>query len=158
MSLNLTTKQTIDSVAFPGVRFVVRNLSVIQRAKRDLALLDTDARVQALQDRLTGTDEKSLDYARINQEIGLLVATEKYPAILRAGIIAVEGLEIDGRPATVDDILSCPDQTLFFEAIAACYAASGLSAVQEKNSQQPGTSLEAKAGPATPTTADTAGA
>jgi hypothetical protein len=162
--MNFLTKQTIESTARPGVRFTVRNLSVVERAERDLRLLDIDARVQELVAKIRGVvdaEQKPLagreqEFQKADSELGLVLIAKKYPEIIHTSLISIEGLEVDGRAATVEDVIHCQDRALFYEVLGACLAGDGLSAVQEKNSPSPGTSPEAADGAATLTTADAA--
>lgn len=85
--------------------------------------------------------------ARINAEISLVVDGELKPAYIRAGLISIEGFEVDEAAQTKAEavIENAPDD-LLNEVYAACFLASGLGADREKNSQSPGTPQAAESG------------
>lgn len=163
--MQLTGNITHDSEALPGVRFVVKRLNYISRSERDLALLDDRAKLTAIMRRMEALvidgdlaeakpiKGKEDEYARLNAEYALIHQTRIVPAYVRAGFISVEGLDIDGKAATAEDILEHAPDEFLDEVFAACVTASGLSETQRKNSQSPGTSDDPGAGQATPTTA-----
>lgn len=164
--MNFEPTQTIGSAALPGVTFVVRRLNKIQRAQRDAKLIDARARIAAIYERIrpmfaddsTVRPECLEEFRKLDNEVGMAMVTELYPAYLRAGLISISDYEIAGKPATVETLLSDGEDALLDEIYAACVANGGLTAEQEKNSQSPGTSPEAEAGQATPTTATAADA
>lgn len=164
--MNFEPTQTIESAALPGVTFVVRRLNKIQRAQRDAKLIDARARIAAIYERMrpmfaddsTVRPEHLAEFQKLDNEVGMAMVTELYPAYLRAGLISISDYEIAGKPATVETLLSDGEDALLDEIYAACVANGGLTAEQEKNSQSPGTSPEAEAGQATPTTATAADA
>jgi len=156
---SFSSKETYESVTCPGVKFTVRVLNDIQRARRDAKLLSVRARINELQDKWTATKDNggsALDLLKINDEAALLTQSELTPAYIRAGLISVEGLEIDGAPATVEALIESGPKALVAEVYDACLKASGLGAEETKNSQSPGTSPEAEAGQESNTTAPAA--
>lgn len=172
--MNFEPTQEIKSAALPGVTFVVRRLNKIQRAQRDAKLIDARARISAIYEQMRpmledapGPEGKAIqvvkpahlkEFQKLDNEVGMAMVTELYPAYLRAGLISISDYEIAGKPATVETLLSDGEDALLDEIYAACVANGGLTAEQEKNSQSPGTSPEAEAGQATPTTATAAAA
>jgi len=177
----------------PGVKFTVRTLNKIQRAKRDypvaekvieyseladeyFALLPKGwAEVQAARVKLAKLRAASED-ERDDAEIALaaeavrvieasivdtpksqtrrnvvdlqaqMVRDEHFkPAAIRASLVKIDGLEIDGKPATAELLLASTGadyDELIDEIYLACEAAAGLSADQQKNSQSLTTSTE----------------
>lgn len=169
--VTLSSKEARESQASPGVRYAIRTLNEISRARRDLKLIEARARLSALaselermpdpdgelarirataadrgcelsDDERDRIDEVESDPAtgtirvkrlRLRHEIDLLVSLELKPAYIRAGLVAIEGLEIDGKPATVETVLESGGDELIEEIYRACYAASDLSPEQRKN-------------------------
>lgn len=167
--MNFDPTQTIESAALPGVTFVVRRLNKIQRAQRDAKLIDARARIAAIYERMrpmledvTAPDgkvtqivkpERLEEFQKFDNEVGMAMVTDLYPAYLRAGLLSISGYEIAGKPATIDSLLSDGEDALLDEIYAACVANGGLTAEQEKNLRSPGTSPEVGAADQTPTTA-----
>lgn len=167
--MNFEPTQEIKSTARPGVTFVVRRLNKIQRAQRDAKLIDARARIASTYERMrpmledvTAPDGKVTqivkaahleEFQKLDNEVGMAMVTDLYPAYLRAGLLSITGYEIAGKPATIDNLLSDGEDALLDEIYAACVANGGLTAEQEKNLQSPGTSPEAGTVGQTPTTA-----
>ena len=166
--MNLTGNITHDSEALPGVRFTVKRLNYISRSERDLALLDDRSKLTAIMRRMEALvidgdlaeakpiKGKEDEYTRLNAEYALLHQTRIVPAYVRAGFISIEGLDIDGKPATAADILDHAPDEFLDEVFAACVSASGLTEAQRKNSLSPGSSDAPEAGLQSNTTADAA--
>lgn len=182
---SLKTINVVDSTAFPGVRYHVRTLNVIQRARRDATIaehrlewLRLSNEQQTLRRRLLGehttefvaalrqavaklelpddhvvtlglarfaTQEEMADrfdrlpeaekvkLEAVQQEHTLLYQQHILPATIRAALVKVEGFEIDGQPATVEQTIeSAPDEMLS-ELYDACANASGLVEADQKN-------------------------
>ncbi len=164
MPIFFEPQQTIESTKRAGVTFTVRNLNKFQRAKRDAALVDARFRVSKLwaqrAEHFDANDKilpgHELEWARIDTEAGLVMVGEIQPAYIRAGLVSIEGYSIAGVPATVETLLAEGEDDLIDEIHAACFAGSGLTVEQEKNSPSLGTSPVAADGQATPTTAPAA--
>ena len=162
--MNFEPTQTIESAARPGVTFVVRRLNKIQRAQRDAKLIDARARIAATYERMrpmfnddsTVKPERLEEFQKLDNEVGMAMVTDLYPAYLRAGLLSISGYEIAGKPATIESLLSDGEDALLDEIYAACVANGGLTAEQEKNSQSPSTSPEVGAMDPMPTTAPAA--
>lgn len=168
--MNFSTTETHESQAEPGVRFTVRVLNRIQRAGRDMELLKHRERLTQIQSEIAELivekdngpgQPKTMSVkpgaevrmAVLSHESTLIEAQHVTPAYIRAGLVSVEGYDIDGQPATVETIISGGSDALLDEIYTACSAASGLSAEQRKNSQPAGTSPAPEGTPAGPTTA-----
>ena len=46
--MNFASKETIESASYPGVKFTVRRLNQIQRAKRDMGMVEHSSRFSKL--------------------------------------------------------------------------------------------------------------
>lgn len=156
----MTFESTIEheSQTFEGVRFVVRVLNNIQRAKRDLALLPQKAELTRLSSRLDELRKQenfdTVEELRLDAEIGMLTNIHMKPALISAGLISITGA--DGIANAADLIDHGPDD-LIDEVYVACFMASGLTQQQQKNSSSQSDSLAPVAEPETSTTATTAG-
>lgn len=150
--ISLKSKSTLESKSTPGVSFTVRTLNKIQRAKRDLLIIETRQQMSALvreygplAELETPTPEQAKRKALIDVEYTWLEDRDLKPALLRAGIVSVEGMEIDGKAVTVDALIESAGadyDALIDEMYTACEAASGLSATETKNSSSDTTSTE----------------
>lgn len=164
--LSFDTTITKASAIYEGVRFTVRVLSDIERPKRDLAILDDIVLVTELSQKCeeclietAGADvtvdgvatkaspvrvvdpARKAEHLRARLQIDAAVARAR-AAKIRYSFVSIEGIEADGKPATIDQILSSGKQDLIEEIEAACTEAEGLSAAQRKNLPSPGTSPE----------------
>lgn len=159
--MNLESKVSHESKSLPGVRFTVRRLNQIQRARRDGKIIDARVRISELTDQLNSLPKEDsepglkLQRARLDAQIGIEIVTIIKPAYIRAGLLSVEGLTIDGQPVKPEDLIESGQDDFLDEVYEACVTASGLSAEQEKNSQSPGT-LDAAGKPGDPSTTVTA--
>jgi len=82
--------------------------------------------------------EVGLQLAAVDYEFSLVLSSYLLPASIRAGLVSIEGLEIDGKPATPELLTTCatPElDDLVREIYAECEIASGLTSTQRKNSQ-----------------------
>ena len=167
--MNLTTTITHESEAAPGAKFTVRRLNYLARCERDLAMIADRARLSDLTRQINAiSDEgdegrkphagKEGEFARLNAEHSMVYQSRLVPAYIRAGLVSVEGLDVDGKPADATRFCEWASDPLIDEVFAACYAASDLSESARKNSQSPGSSDAPGAGQMTPTTADAASA
>lgn len=163
----IATTTTHESVVIPGVSYVVRHLNYISRCERDLAMIDDRAKVSDLARRIAAVSDeadgkrtphagKEGEFQRLNAEHSMVYQSRIVPAYVRAGLVSVAGLDVDGKPADVGTFCSWAPDALIDEVFAACYAASDLSDAERKNSQSPGSSPAAEDGAPSNTTADAA--
>jgi hypothetical protein len=66
------------------------------------------------QDRQT---KDSARYKQLGDEAELVVRKELWPSLLRFGLHSIEGLEIDGEPATVESLIESGPPELFAEIL-----------------------------------------
>ena len=169
--MNLTGTITHQSEALPGVSFTVRRLNYIARAERDLSMLEDRARINAIIRRMEPlcdggkierdddgrvsniTKGREHEFRPLDNEHAMIHQNRIVPAYIRAGLLSVEGIEIEGAVATVESLLKHAPDALLDEVFAACYAASDLSEAQRKNLLSPGSSDEPEAGLPISTTA-----
>jgi hypothetical protein len=152
MPISIKSKTTIESKAIPGVTFVVRTLNKIQRAKRDLPVMATRQHLAGLIREYSPineipaeerTPEQAARLGLIEAEYEWLLDQEIYPAVIHAGLVSVDGIEVDGKPATADLLIESAGadyDELIEEIYAACNRAAGLTPAETKNSQSATTS------------------
>jgi hypothetical protein len=166
--VSFNSTETFESTARPGVKFTVRRLNKIQRTKRDAGILEDRvklselmAEMRALTDPATTPEEKtrvmlSREYQVLDARMGVPMVSVIQPAYIRAGLLSIEGYEIDGKPATAESLIEHGEDDLLEEIYVHCLTLSGLDGEQEKNSSSPGTSPEAADSAVKPTTANAA--
>lgn len=177
--------QTIESKIYPGVRFRIRTLNVIERARRDAQIsehrieysrlsieLDTVKRklIGEAETEFTAAIRKELQklelpldhpvtlglarwcsVQQVEERFDALPEAERHkmeklqvqqeqvyqlhilPATIRAALVGIEGLTVDGKDVTVDDVLSDSPDDLLEEIASACLSASGLIEADAKN-------------------------
>lgn len=143
-----------ESTVTPGVTFKVRSLSKIERAKREFPLMDARFQIADLanewlaikppedgeEDIRTAKDVRRARF--IDVQYQLLMDSVIKPAVLRAGVVSIHGLKIDGKAAGIDSLIAGGNalDDLIEEIFEACQEASGLTEQQRKNSESPSTS------------------
>jgi hypothetical protein len=171
--LNFQTQIPIDSKAVPGVKFVVRRLSVVERSTVDLSIIDAQVRAAELQDELKaieaeyptpkpksvkeGEDPEPLlkrdippdvlkRETRLDFELGCIVSAHLKPAYIRAALVSLDGAQYAGRQATADMLLANGPDVLIDEVWLAANQHAKLSVEQQKNSPSPSTSAAPEGG------------
>lgn len=129
--MDYCTTITRESHALPGAHFTFRRMSFGRRLELARQLQETLRRMDAALAAAPGE--------RRDAEVATLAA-EADAGYLRWGLIEVEGLEIDGRPATTESLLASGPEALVLEIIEAIKAEAGLSEEERKNSGSPSTS------------------
>jgi len=149
--MDIASKITQESKVLPGVTFTVRRLNQIQRAKRDFGLIEERGRYTELYERykaLPDDAEHLVARAKLDHEMGLIINAHFKPAYIRAGLVSIEGYQIDGTAPSADKLIESGDELLVDEIYLACEVASGLSAAAQKNLPSPGTSDKPEGGQA----------
>jgi hypothetical protein len=160
-----TSTVTVESKKLDGVSFVVRRLSAVERANRDLLILDPQIRLTEINERMKlirapyqdetdaegkpieGTAREAplevlLELTKLDREAGCLINAHSKPATIRAGFVSAKGLTYDGKEATADLILANGPDVLIDEIWIAIDEHSGLTPDQKKASESSGTSSE----------------
>lgn len=168
--LSLKTKETIELKSAPGVTVTARVLSKSAVMRRDLATVDARRRLSLAQLKSQAmlpvksatTDEEKAERAKewaekiaafspdermayflLDEEIGAITQLELRPAAIRAGIVAISGIEIDGAAVTVeqlDKIIDHASDEVLDELYRICEERAGLPEAVAKNSPSPSTS------------------
>lgn len=115
----------------PDVRFRLRRISFGRRL--ELARL--------LRDRMESIERLALlPEGEARQAETALLSAEIDAIHIRWGLAAIEGLEIDGAPATADSLIEAGPEDLVQEILAGVRQETGLSADERKNFAPPSTS------------------
>lgn len=115
---------TVESKVLPGVRVTVRRMSFGRR-------LELTRQVKQLLSRLEFLAAGETSAA---EEVeAALAASEIDRVYVGWGLAGVEGLEIDGRPATAELLLDAGPESLVSEALALIRREAGLSEEERKN-------------------------
>jgi hypothetical protein len=114
---------THSSKLYPSIRFTVRRMSFARRCELAHRVRELSRKVEFLQAGDSVQDK--LEAAVLNSEISSLY--------LNWGLVSVDGLELDGQPATPELTLACGPEDLCNEIVAAVQTECGLSKEERKN-------------------------
>jgi hypothetical protein len=177
----ITAGEDSPELLYPGVGYVIKRLSVIERAQRDLALAEDIHQLEEWQAELETlpappkvkpgetvlvkdgetppllpTPEQATRRRYLSRKINSLMNAKIKGPIIRAGLVSVSGLAVNDQPMTIDQFLSLADEPLIDEAYIFCEGASRLAIEQLKNWQSAGISPAVEAGREKSTTAEPA--
>jgi len=114
---------TTESKAIPGVAFVINRISFGRRMELSRLVREIGKKAEFLE---AGTE--------LQERIEAGILTHEVDAMyLRWGLVSVEGLTIDGTPATAEQLLDSGPEALTQEIVAAIKAQCGLSEAERKN-------------------------
>lgn len=151
--MDLRTKIEYESEVAPGVKYTIRVLNQIERARRDLQMRQSRLAARAAWEKVIelgrqiwGAEESPArreellrghalanELASTTEFFQLITDADIMPAVVRAGVVSISGLSFDGQPATVDTLIASGDAQLLKEISNRCDDACGLSADQRKN-------------------------
>ena len=113
----------IESKVLPGVRFVINRISFGRR-------MDLSRRVR----EITRKKEFLEAGSELDEKIEAGLLTQEVDAMyLSWALVAVDGLEIDGEPATAEQLLDRGPEELAREIVVAIKEQCGLSDAERKN-------------------------
>lgn len=160
--LNFEPTVTIDAQSSPGVRFTVKRLSQMERAKRDMQIAvhtlrigEIAARVKEIREPYQAKEgeqapkmpiEDQVEITKLDREAGVLWNLHVKPAFVRAGLVSVDGMTHGGKPVTADSLLEYGPDDLTDEVWLAVSNNASLTYEQAKNSPSPFTSTEQESG------------
>lgn len=117
------SEKTFESKTAPGVKITIARMSLGRRIELTRRIWETARRVECLS---AGEDPREkLEAALLAREID-----REY---LAWGLMRVEGLLLDGQPATPERLIAVGAEELSREALAAVKAECGLSEEERKN-------------------------
>jgi hypothetical protein len=121
--VNYASVASVESKVMPGVRLTVRRMSFSRRVELMRRIRELAQRAEFL--RAGDDPAERMDGALLRAEID-----RTYVAW---GVEAIEGLELDGAPATAETLASTAPEGLFREALEAVKGECGLTEEQIKN-------------------------
>ncbi len=132
--MNFETTVRIESKIEPSVVYVVKRISVVERANLLMETLNETARATELVELLKNAgDNQGPEIIRARLELDSLMNGKLLSAALRAKLAGIEGLTLNGEAATVESFIQHGPEALVREALEAANAASELTADQQKN-------------------------
>jgi hypothetical protein len=136
-----TAAAEYEKTAVPEIlaRPETQNIAVEYAGMRTL-LKALRAERQKTRELLNASPVKPGAIDQLNAEFDHTLHAEWYPAWISWGLYSIDGLDIDDAPATVATLIESGPPELVEEIFKAIQAASGLSAVEIKNSRPLGTS------------------
>lgn len=120
--MNYQSEITIASEAAPGVTFRIARVSFGRRMELLRRLRDIAEKAECL---AAGDSREKLEAALLTSEIDELY--------LRWGLVGVNGLEVNGEPATPESLIAAGPEDVCREALAAIKHECGLSEEERKN-------------------------
>lgn len=133
--MNFETTVRIESKIETGVVYVVKRISVVERANLLMERLNETARATELVELLknAGDNQGGPEIIRARLEFDSLMNGKLLTAALRAKLAGIEGLTLNGEAATVESFIQYGPEALVREALEAANTASELTADQQKN-------------------------
>lgn len=150
---------SVDSHAFPGVRFTLHKMSEARRAAFTLQTAEVQSRLRALNRQAAKLIQQVKENAELAPELDgqiedlyaqttALVSGELNPAYVRWGLKYITGLELhdDDQPdivleiKTADQLIADGPPELFAEICGAIIAAANMTEAELKNFKLPSTS------------------
>jgi hypothetical protein len=157
-----TSTVDVKDERFPDVVVKLRKVSAGKRDEMRLAICkhleELSEIIQEAEEFREGADDNSASAAKIqwyNARISSVSARVDHVRA-RALVKSIDGLEIDGAPATIDSLIDSGDEDLFEVVSRAVKHEMGLDRDEQKNSPRPTTSQVVEDGPTNPTSAETA--
>lgn len=122
-ALQYESALSTDSKAAPGVRFAIHRISFGRRMELSRRVRELSRKAEFL---AAGTE--------IDEKIEANILAQEIDAMyLQWGLISVEGLTIDGEPASCEQLLEKGPEGLVREIVSAIRAQCGLSEEERKN-------------------------
>jgi hypothetical protein len=113
----------MESKVMPGVRLVINRISFGRRMELSRRVREITQKTEFLE---AGSE--------LNDKIEAGILAQQVDAMyLRWALVAVEGLEIDGEPATAEQLLERGPEELTREIVTAIKEQCGLSEAERKN-------------------------
>lgn len=156
--MDLKKTHTHESKAVAGVTFTIRTLNQFQRAQRDIGIakerLEYSRKYKEMDEARNRyaptlkelTDEtarreliaalphnQQMELASMNQELEMMRSLHLVSSSIKAGLVSVAGLTVDGSTVSKDNFMDLANDALIDEVYAACEEASGLNEEQQKN-------------------------
>lgn len=164
--MNYVTTISNESKVFPGVTYVLNKMSEARRAQLRLRISEPTSRIRNLLREMANLEDRNPSTAEnprseeVNNELLMLSdkmeqisSDEINPQWLEWGLKSIDGIDIDGVPATLKTLLTEGPPALFQEIVNEIKRVAQLNGDEEKNSGSPTTSGELTGGETTSTSA-----
>jgi hypothetical protein len=142
-SMKLTTTNTIHSKLYPDVSYTIRSLSEGRRQQLAASIAEHTYRIYELgaeADALLPEDKDAqlqgptlYKRAALLEKITAIDSQFVRPEWVRIYVKEIQGLEIDGEPATIESFLAEAPTEMFNEAVDLIKAQASLSNEETKN-------------------------
>ncbi len=138
--MNFDSRITLPSSLpeFAGVKFTFNKMTEGRRIKLRLAMADYHAKLREITDQaskiMEDTPEDALKAFVLHQKVSEIVSDQINPMWVRWGLKSIDGLTIDGEPATVESLIESGPPELYAEIADAIKSASGLNEQQRGES------------------------
>ena len=130
---SFATTATVASTIDPDVKYKVRQFSARERAEWTLDQFGDAQRLRELfEEAKVAQDREQPISPKVGAEIDAIyfrLLCEK----LKRALVRVEGVQVDGKEATIDQFIESAPAELLQEAAAACETGFGLTPEQQKN-------------------------
>jgi hypothetical protein len=114
---------SIDSLAAPGVRFTVHRVSFGRRMELSRRVRELSREARFLE---AGNEvQEKIEASILSQQIDVMY--------FRWGLVGIEGLMIDGEPATTERLLEDGPEELVREVVSSIKTQCGLNEAETKN-------------------------
>ncbi|HXS93184.1 MAG TPA: hypothetical protein VN736_01195 [Candidatus Limnocylindrales bacterium] len=140
----LVTTTNLQSKLYPEVSYKVRTLSEGRRQQVMASVADATYTMYELVGKanaLLPVEGETLDSetqwkrTALIDQINEITSREIWPAWIRTYVVSIDGLDIDGTPATVDTFLSDAPTDLFAECVNLIKGQAELSPEEKKLSE-----------------------
>jgi hypothetical protein len=121
--MDYQSETTVESKTAPGVRFTIARMSLARRIELTRRIWELAAKVEHLE---AGSEPREKLQAAV-------LAGEIDRVYLSWGLRGIEGLTVDGEPATPETAIARGPEELCREMVAAIKSECGLNAEETKN-------------------------
>ena len=121
--MEYSSVKVVESAVAPGVRLVLRRMTFARRVELMRRIRELARRAEFL--RAGDDPQEQMDASLARAEVDRLYVAW--------GVQDVEGLVVDGTPATSETLAEAGPEELFREALDAVMAECGLSETERKN-------------------------
>lgn len=155
-TVNYKSLVEFDSKLFPGLHLKLRKMSAGRRADYRVKTADVYTEIRKRREPVDAllSKEKELDEddktgkEEIDREVRQLqldtwnevIVPKLYPSLIRWGVAEVSGVEVDGEPVTIDNLLEKIPEDIVVEIGAAIDRIIGLSFEEQMLFESPSTS------------------
>lgn len=148
--INLESKTTFESKAFPGIKFTIRKYTegVRHELRRLTAgngreLNEAGAEMARLRDEYVAAIEAdpaakpTPEFLEAISRVDDIRSCQIEPAYVRAAFVSVDGVQIDGRPLTANDVIQSAPRELYTELYTFIADEYGLTEREKGESEPP---------------------